>query len=64
MSSERETIENRAKEALKKFNPEAKNINVFDVVPNFLGSTLVLLEFNDSTRGRKPMMTQKSGACW
>jgi hypothetical protein len=51
--SEREEIERRAIEALKKFNPEAKNVNVFDVVPNFLGRTLVLLEFNYLEEGER-----------
>jgi hypothetical protein len=44
-------VEEKAKKALANYNPEAKNLNVFDVILNFMGSTLVLIEFNHLKEG-------------
>ncbi len=39
--------EDIAVKALQKYNPEATNINVWSSIPNVLGGTVVLIEFQD-----------------
>jgi hypothetical protein len=45
MPEQNSDIEKRGKEALEKYNPEAKDINVIEVISIFTGRALVLVEF-------------------
>ena len=43
-----ETLEERAKTALRNYNQKAENLKVIEVISNFVGQTLVLIEFDQN----------------
>jgi hypothetical protein len=49
-----ETLEERAKTALiKYYGDKAANLRVIDVLPNFMGQSLMLIEFDDADGERQ-----------
>lgn len=48
-----ETLEERAKTALRNYNQKAENLKVIEVISNFMGQTLVLIEFDQNGKGEE-----------
>jgi hypothetical protein len=48
-----ETLEERAKTALRNYNQKAENLRVIEVMSNFMGQTLVLIEFDQNGKAEE-----------